>query len=179
VTLMIDGVRVLRRSLPAPLHGDQVGLLAWGTSSVRFSEFSVHASARSLFVVVQFGEPFDSIYRRVIEPVSREAGFKAERADDIFAPGVILQDIVRHLVEADVVVVEITPPNPNVFYELGYAHALNKHTILLANRMVDRLPVDISRYRVLFYEDSIRGKPDLEGNLAKYLNEMRRGEGAA
>jgi nucleoside 2-deoxyribosyltransferase len=46
----------------------------------------------------------------------------------------ILHDVAQGIVDARVIVAEITPPNQNVFYELGYAHALGKPTILLAER---------------------------------------------
>jgi len=60
---------------------------------------------------------------------------------------------------AAVVIAEITPRNPNVFYEVGYAHALGKPTILLARRGSE-LPFDIRSYRVVFYDDTIGGKPE-------------------
>ena len=60
--------------------------------------------------------------------------FEAYRADDVFRPGPILQDIISGLVESDVIIAEITPTNANVFYELGYAHARNTPTVLLARR---------------------------------------------
>jgi nucleoside 2-deoxyribosyltransferase len=51
-------------------------------------------------------------------------------------------------VRSTVVVAEITPVNANVFYELGYAHALGKQTILLAERG-RTLPFDVSGYRCI------------------------------
>ena len=126
---------------------------------------------------MKFGEPYDALYRDVVQPVSKKAGFYAVRADDIFRPGVILQDIIQGIVGSDVILAEITPVNANVFYELGYAHALNKPTILLANRETEELPFDISGYRVIFYDDSIRGKGDIEATLRKHLESVRRGLG--
>jgi hypothetical protein len=152
VLLAVDGVRVLETGLPSPLQGDQVGLFAWGPHQVQFEEFHASGNEPNIFVVMQFGEPYDSLYREVIRPVSDRLGFKALRADDVFKPGVILQDIRRGIVDSDVIIAEITPVNANVFYELGYAHALEKPTILLANRNTEKLPFDISGYRVIFYE---------------------------
>ena len=63
---------------------------------------------------------------------------------------------------------EITAPHQNVFYELGYAHALNKPTILLAQRGRE-LPFDIRSYRVISYDDTIGGKPAVERSLEKHL----------
>jgi hypothetical protein len=105
-------------------------------------------------------------------------GFEAFRGDDVYRPGVILQDIIRGIVESDVIVAEITPPNPNVFYELGYAHALQKPTILLANRQIEKLPFDISGYRVIFYDDTIGGKREIETTFEKHLESIQRGTGS-
>jgi nucleoside 2-deoxyribosyltransferase len=94
------------------------------------------------------------------------------RIDEKTGPGVIFQDMQREIAQADVVFAEITHSNPNVFYELGYAHALGKPTILLAQRGVD-LPFDIGSFRVVFYDDSIGGKSRVEEDLSKHLEAIR------
>jgi len=175
VLLSVDSVQVVDFTLPSPLQGDQTGLYAGGTSEIQFQNFRVFTDDPSIFVVMQFGAPYDAWYQEVIQPVSRRAGFKALRADDVYRPGVILQDIIRGIVESDVIVADITPTNPNVFYELGYAHALQKPTILLANRQIEKLPFDVSGYRVIFYDDTIGGKRDIESTLEKHLESIRRG----
>jgi hypothetical protein len=53
---------------------------------------------------------------------------------------------------------------------LGYAHALRKPTILLADRD-KQLPFDISGYRCLFYENTIGGKAKVEEGLRKHLTQ--------
>lgn len=73
------------------------------------------------------------------------------------------------------IIAEITPPNPNVFYELGYAHALAKPTILLAEHG-RQLPFDISGYRCILYDNSIKGKGELETLLANHLKAILHGE---
>ena len=83
---------------------------------------------------MEFTEPFDSLYAEVIRPVCEDLELEPYRADDVFRPGLILQDIISGLVESDVIIAEITPTNANVFYELGYAHARNTPTVLLARR---------------------------------------------
>ena len=126
---------------------------------------------------MKFDEPFDDLYREVIRPVCENSGFQVERADDVFRPGIVLQDIINSLLDSDLVIAEVTPPNPNVFYELGYAHALDKPTVLLARRGGE-LPFDISGYRVIFYDDSIGGKPQVESALDKHLANIMRGQAA-
>ena len=80
--------------------------------------------------------------------------------------------------DSDVVVAEITSVNANVFYELGYSHALNKPTIL-SRISIGKTAVRHSGYRVIFYDDSIRGKRDIEETLRKHLASVRRGFGTA
>lgn len=166
--LRVDDVYVLRVALPVPIGGEQVGVTAWGTQSVRFDDVRALAEVPKAFVVMQFGAPFDSIYQDVIAPVALEMGFLAERADDFQGPGIILRDIIETILTSGVVIAEITPPNPNVFYELGYAHALGKPTILLAERGL-QLPFDVSGYRVIFYDNTIAGKQAVEDALRKHL----------
>ncbi len=52
----------------------------------------------------------------------------------------------------------------------GYAHALKKPTILVADRdKLAKLPFDVSPFRTLFYQNSIGGKKKVEEGLRKYL----------
>src|SRR5262245_42532529 len=90
-------------------------------------------------------------------------------------PGIILEDIRRGLVESEVIVAEITPVNANVFYELGYAHALGKPTILLADRSSATLPFDVSGYRCIFYDNTIHGKRAVEDDLRRHLLNIKHG----
>ena len=53
------------------------------------------------------------------------------RADEGLGTGLILNDIISAIKNSALVIADITPDNPNVFYEVGFAHALNKPTILL------------------------------------------------
>jgi len=171
VRLFVNGTLVLAGSLPHPMSGDQIGLFGWGNAPVRFRQVAADTAPPQAFVVMQFGEPYDSLYSEVIKPVAERAGFYVYRADDVYQPGVILQDIVTGLLESDVIIAEITPANPNVFYEIGFAHALNKPTILLAERGRD-LPFDIRSYRCIFYDDRIRGKAGVEAALKKHLESI-------
>ena len=158
IRLIADGVRVLQHSLSQPLSGNQVGLYCWGPETIRFRDFSLQSEQPRAFIAMQFGEPFDTIYREVIKPKALEHGLDVVRIDEVSGPGIIFEDIKRAIAESSVIIAEITAPNQNVFYELGYAHALNKPTILLAQRGKE-LPFDIRSYRVIFYDDTIGGKP--------------------
>jgi hypothetical protein len=166
--MLVDGVPILQHLLTHPLEGRQVGLIAAGNQEVSFSEFAASGGRPRAFVVMQFAEPYDTFYRDVIQKQAEGAGFEVFRIDEKAGPGVIFQDIQREIEQAEVVIAEITPANPNVFYELGYAHALGKPTILLAQRGA-QLPFDIRSFRVVFYNDTIGGKAEVERNLHNHL----------
>ena len=171
LALKVDNIKVLDHVLSQPLEREQVGIYALGANPVRFGPVEISAQALSAFIVMQFTSPFDELYEDVIRPVCAEAGIEAYRASDIYRPGVIMQDIVQGLAESNVIIAEITPANPNVFYELGYAHALYKPVILLAERDTP-LPFDVGGYRVIFYENAIRGKSSLETDLRRHLSNI-------
>jgi len=171
----VDDVKVLEILIPRPLEGKQTGLIAAGSHPVRFSNFAVAADRPRAFVAMEYREPFDTFYREVIKPQAEKL-YEVVRIDEKSGPGVIFQDMQREISQSDVVIAEITPANPNVFYELGYAQALGKPTILLAQRG-GKLPFDIASYRVVFYDDSIGGKSRVEEDLAKHLDAISQSVG--
>ena len=170
--MLVDDVPVLQHLLAQPLEGKQIGLIAAGNAPISFSDIEVKANRPRAFVAMQFSEPFDTFHREVILPQAEAAGFQVVRIDEKDGPGVIFQDMQREIEQAEIVIAEISPANTNVFYELGYAHALGKPTILLARRGSD-LPFDIRSYRVVFYNDTIGGKPEVERSLRKHLDSIR------
>lgn len=175
VRFRFEGVPVLDHLLSRPLDGRQVGLLAAGQSEVVFEDFDVQGGRARAFVAMKFSEPYDTFYREVIQKQAQDLDLEVVRIDEVSGPGIIFQDIQKEIERADVVIAEVSPSNLNVFYELGYAHALNKPTILLAQRGSD-LPFDIRSYRVIFYNDTIGGKPQVERSLRKHLEAVLAGD---
>jgi hypothetical protein len=175
VRLFVDKIKVVEHDLPRPLRGDQTGLFAWDSGSIEYRSTAVNPTRPKLFVIMDFGEPYDALYSDVIKPVADRMGLKAYRADDVSKPGIVMQDVVQGIVESEFIVAELTSLNPNVFYELGYAHALDKLTILQAENGTE-LPFDIQSYRCIYYDDSIRGKKDVEEKLLKHLESILQDE---
>ncbi len=172
-TLAVDGVDVLKSTLPFILPQSQVGLWFLGDGDITVSDYSIQNELPRAFVVMPFAEPYDTVHGEVIQKVCVQAGVDPIRGDERVGPGMILTDIIRDISDCNLLIVDITPTgegkfNPNVFYELGYAHALNKRAILLA-RKGTTLPFDISAFRTVFYEDSIGGKSALENALRVHI----------
>ena len=128
------------------------------------------SSKPSAFVVMQFSKEYDDLFDGVIKPITEGFGYECIRATDIYTATPILNDIISSIKDSSVVVAEITPDNPNVFYEIGYSHAIGKPTILLCDRKRDKLPFDISGFRTLYYDNTIAGKTRVENDLKMYLN---------
>ncbi len=169
-----NDVPAFEHVLNSPLPRGQLGLFTWGTAPVEFINFCVRQDGVTAFVIMQFTAPYRGLYNEVIRPVVESERFKltAYNAEETLGR-VILQDIVRGLEEARVVIAEVTPANKNVFYELGYAHALKKDTILLVEKCsVDELPFDIKGYRCILYEDTIVGKRHVQTELDRHLTSI-------
>ena len=96
------------------------------------------------------------------------------RADDVAAPGAITTDILTRLMHADIVVADITYPNPNVFYELGLRHACRTGTIIIRDPAGPRVPFDIAHLRHIEYENTPSGLKALAANFKTYLDHFER-----
>ncbi len=76
----------------------------------------------------------DTVHDGIVEPVAQEFGLTVHRADRDPKPGQLTSQIIRALVEARVVVADLTGRNPNVYYELGIAHAFQLPVAILVDK---------------------------------------------
>ena len=120
---------------------------------------------KRVFVVMPFSKEFEDVYLLGIREVAEDLGCTVERADDIEHTQSILDVIRARIRAADAVVGDTTGSNPNVFYEIGYAHALETPTILIA-RTGSQLPFDLSSVNHIMYETIV----ELRGRLKKRLS---------
>lgn len=106
----------------------------------------------SCFVMMPFAAPLGDYYSKIYKPAIEKAGLRAVRADaDIFGTGKIIDQIWAGINAAKVLVAELTTRNPNVFYELGLAHALEKPVVLVSSNEAD-IPFDLKHIRVIYYD---------------------------
>jgi hypothetical protein len=110
------------------------------------------SSTDSCFVMQPFASPLGDYYEKIYKISIEKAGLKPVRADaDIFHTGKIMDQIWSGISEAKVLVAELTSRNPNVFYELGLAHALQKPVVLVSSKE-DDVPFDLQHIRVIYYD---------------------------
>ncbi len=102
------------------------------------------------FIIMPFGGWFDTYYEDIYCAAIEECNLKAKRADDLFRASSIIQDIWSFTKEAKIILADLTNKNPNVFYELGLAHALAKPAVLITQN-IDDIPFDLRGLRIIAY----------------------------
>ncbi len=127
------------------------------------------------FVLMPFAPAFDDIYERFLRPTLAESGFDVKRADDIMNQQNILRDVIDWIVACDLIIADLTGANPNVFYEIGVAHTMNKPVILITQDR-DDVPFDLRQYRILEYSRDFATIEDTKARLAQYARQFLQGE---
>lgn len=123
-----------------------------------------------IFVLMPFNQDFTDIYDVGIKPACRDAGAYCERVDEQIFVESILQRVYKQIDKADIIIAEMTGRNPNVFYETGYAHALNK-TVILLTQNADDIPFDLKHYPHIVYGGKISSlKSQLEARVRWYID---------
>ena len=121
---------------------------------------------KSCFIIMPFGEktdvngeviPFDTVYEHILKPAGKKLeshgiSVNSVRCDEIERAGWIHSTMIKHIVESDIAIVDVTTANPNVFYELGVRHALKRKVTLLGARHGTKLPFNIQGFNVIEYD---------------------------
>ena len=129
------------------------------------------AEEKHCFVLMPFREDLRRVYERVFKPVCEANAIRCWRVDELFQPGTITDDIIKGIIESDVIIADITDQNANVFYELGIAHATGNKTILVAQSL-DSAPFDVSAYRIIRYKDTTAGLRQLTTDLDRAIKSV-------
>jgi hypothetical protein len=98
-------------------------------------------------------------------------GIAIRRGDAEVMTQPLLEKIGNYIKQADVVIADCSGRNPNVFYELGMAHTLEKPVVLVTADPIEQAPTDIKAYEFLSYANQ---EPDkflakLEGALQNVI----------
>jgi hypothetical protein len=103
------------------------------------------------FVLMPFGPKWSrKLFEQHIRPTGNKLGFDVLRADDIYGVTGIMHDVWIYINKARIIIADLTTRNPNVFYEVGLAHAIGKEVILITQDMAD-VPFDLQSLRCLVY----------------------------
>jgi hypothetical protein len=120
-----------------------------------------------VFVLTPFNEEYQEQYNAIREVVT-SSGFNCTRGDDSNLSSNILTHIIKQIAKSRVVIANISGRNPNVFYELGIAHALGKPVVIVSESLAD-IPFDINNSRILAFQEIDELKRELRIWFTKTL----------
>lgn len=126
------------------------------------------AQRRLCFVLMPFKKKFREIYANHIKPILTRYNWGCSIADEIHEEREIINIIWEQVLRADLIIADLTKRNPNVFYELGYAHALGKKTVLLTQSIQD-VPFDLRHRQLVEYFPTPEGYKKLVQSIEKYI----------
>lgn len=106
------------------------------------------------FLVTPYSKEFSSLRRLLVDGL-RENGIEPTLAEEMEPSIRKLSINVQQAIErADFIIADLTESNPNVMYEIGFAHGLRKPVIFIVQRRVRHVPSSISSYLYFVYDPS-------------------------
>lgn len=148
----------------------QCGLAAWQTRA-RFENVQVRKAKPRAFVIMPFTSELDFVHG-VIERTITSYGIDCVRADQIAISRPVMEDVKSQIAEADLVIVDFTNRNPNVYYEAGLADAWKKDWIVLA-QSTDDLTFDVRHIRCIQYSNTMGADVKLRVALENALGALK------
>jgi hypothetical protein len=133
-----------------------------------FGKRQFFVDSRLCVVLMPFQPDFDTIYS-FIKKLAQGCGLTCLRADEINSAGRVTDDVWAKINEARFIIADLTTRNPNVFYEVGLAHALSKPVILLTQRNED-VPFNLQNIHYIKYDPA--WLPALAPNLFKNIKHL-------
>lgn len=121
-----------------------------------------------------FLTPFDHTSTKLYQTCSsilNGMSILLQRTDNIVDKNDIMMNIVSQIIRAEFLIVNIDGRNPNVYYELGIAHAIGKPTILISKTEYpdNSIGFDIRQKQIILYRDDA----ELEKELLYQINRIR------
>ena len=124
------------------------------------------------FVIMPFSGEFNSYYSEILKPAIEKCKLRSVRADEIYGIKPIIEDIAECIINAEIIIADVTDKNPNVNYELGMAHALGKNVIIISQR-VDDIPFDYRHIRAILYDmKKVNWSKKLENELIETIKSI-------
>jgi hypothetical protein len=119
----------------------------------------------TIIALLPEGKLFDAVYDDALRPAAEAAGLAITRVASEFSGDSALGAFCSELEKSDLAVADVTGRNPNIFYQIGYAHALGKK-VLLISRHGEDFPFNKAKHPAIIYSGDV---PFLKKEFASYL----------
>lgn len=139
------------------------GLKTWKTQA-RFERIAAEKRPLQCFVIMPFAREFDGVHELIRRTVESYPDIECRRADQLSISRPIMEDVRAEIAGADLVIVDLTGRNSNVYYEAGMAAAWKKNWVVLAQSQ-DDLTFDVGQIRTILYTNRMGGDAELERRL--------------
>jgi hypothetical protein len=115
---------------------------------------------------------YDDLIKEAIQKA--DPSLEIVRADEVSFPGSITSDVITRIMHSDIIVADVTYPNPNVFYELGLRHACRVGTVIIRDKTGPNIPFDILHLRYIEYENTPSGLKALARDFKEHFEYLVR-----
>ena len=125
---------------------------------------------QTCFVIQPFdSEKYDRRFKEVYKPALAEVEIEAYRVDEDYSVQVPIDAIEEGIKKATICFADISEDNPNVWYELGYAFAVNQPVIIIcSSQRKGEFPFDIQHRAIIEYSsDSPSDFGKLKNDISK------------
>lgn len=117
---------------------------------------------KTCFIVMGFGTKTDyetgrtlnlnETYSEIIKPAVEDAGFRCVRSDEVSSSGLIDIPMYKMLLNADLVIADISTGNVNAVYELGVRHALKRNRTIIMKESECKFSFDLNHTSTFHYK---------------------------
>lgn len=166
------------KTVPEPAEMEPMVFLGPPTATKAYEsdiagQFGGWTGGGIVFCAMPFASEFDNVFFDLIAPAVVEANLAVLRTDQEETLAAIDKRIRDGIQKADLVVADITGHNPNVMYEVGVSHALEKQTLLIRSDDLP-MPFDIRYHELMDYTDGLLegSRKALSERLAKAANAL-------
>jgi hypothetical protein len=107
---------------------------------------------KSVFAAMPFSAEYEDVYFVAMTESAKAVDAACERLDHQEFVGRISARMIDQILQADALIADLSGANPNVMYELGYAHALEIPAIHISSTPLPELPFDVRDWNTIKYE---------------------------
>jgi hypothetical protein len=113
---------------------------------------SFQESEKIVFAAMPFSPEYDDIFFVAMSYAAQSVGAVCRRVDLEEFGGDVVVEIKRLIDSSIAVIADLSESKPNVLYEVGYAHALDRPTVHICSTALDELPFDVRNWNTLQYK---------------------------